>query len=173
MKRKEFVVLPKHLILGMLIFIAIAIFGYAFLPKAVAWVMAPKPAEIAARDGAQAFLSTDVKKGQAAWEDGICNVATEQGCMLIKKTIAPMLWPSIERSKIQQSCLIVGSSLSKDIPAGNENPHTEAWLVTLECTNLQTGKIQKGDIQVLVSEFQGSWKFERVLFNQESQHVKP
>lgn len=173
MKRKEFVVLPKHLIFGMLIFIAIAIFGYAFLPKAVAWATALKPAEIAARDGAQAFLSTDVQKGQAAWEDGVCKVATEQGCMLVKKTIAPMLWPSVERSKIQQSCLVLSSSLSKDIPAGNENPHTEAWLVTLECMNLQTGQNQNGDIHVLVSEFQGNWKFERVLFNQESKHVKP
>jgi hypothetical protein len=173
MKRKEFVILPKHLIIGLLIFIAVAVSGYAFIPQAISRLTAPKPAQIAAQDGAQAFLSTDFEKGQSAWEESICKLASEESCAMLKKTIAPMLWPSVERSKLRQSCKARTSEMGQDNPATEETPHTQTWKVTLDCTDLQTNKTNTGEINVLVSEHTQGWKFERALFAQESKNVAP
>jgi len=173
MKPREFVILPKHLITGLLVFIAVAALGYAIIPQAITKLTAPKPAEIAAREGAQVFLSTDSEKGQAAWEESVCKVASEQGCAVLKKSLSPMLWPTVAKGKVRQACQAMKASLSKDIPTTADALHIQEWSVSLECKNLQTGKANAGDIQVLVSENQNGWKFERVMFTQERGNAAP
>lgn len=172
MKQKEFVIRPKHLITGLLVFITLAILGFAILPQAFSEIFTPKPAEIAAREGAQAFLSTDIEKGQAAWEKSICKVASKEGCALIKQTISPMLWPSVERGQVRQTCQPIESRLKTDTPAEGDNPHTQAWEVTLECTDINSGETSNGEINVLVSEHEQDWQFDLALFTQENQNAK-
>ena len=172
MKSKEFVITPKHLITGLLAFIAIAVLGFAVIPQAVAAVTAPQPAEVAAREGAQAFLSTDVEVGQAAWETSVCKVSSQASCEVLKKSLSPMLWPSVESKQMRRSCRAVAAKLTQDVPAGEAAPRTQLWQVTLECSDQASGEATNGDIQVVVSEQPDGWKFERALFNQESQDEK-
>ncbi len=168
MKAKVFVITPKHLIIGLLVFIAVAILGYAVIPQTIAALTTPKPAEIAARDGAQAFLSTDFQEGEAVWEDKVCKSSSEQGCELVKKSIGPMLWASVEKNQVRQSCQATGSKLVKDAPADEDKLHTQVWKVTLNCVDVTSGKTNTGDIQVLVSEHEQGWQFDHILFSQEN-----
>ena len=170
MKRKEFVIRPKHLILGLLVFIAVATLGFAIVPQVISNFTTPKPAEIAAREGAQAFLSTDFEQGQDAWVQNVCKVASYEGCTIIKQTIAPMLWPSVERGEVRQACQAIQSELLTDTPASDEKAHSQVWKVTLECVDAKTAKTNTGDVNVLVSEHEQSWKFDLVLFTQENQN---
>lgn len=170
MKRKEFVIRPKHLIIGLLAFIAVAILGFAIVPQVISNFTAPKPAEIAAREGAQAFLSTDFEQGQEAWVNNVCKVASYEGCAIIKQTIAPMLWASVERGEVRQTCQAVQAELVTDTPAKGEKAHSQVWKVTLECVDAKTTKTNTGDVNVLVSEHEQSWKFDLVLFTQENQN---
>ncbi len=172
MKQKEFVIRPKHLITGLLVFITLAILGFAILPQTLSEVFSPKPAEIAAREGAQAFLSTDIEKGQADWEKNICKVASKEGCVLIKQTIAPMLWPSVERGQVRQSCQAIKARLITNTPAEGDKLHTQAWEVTLECTDINSGETSSGEITVLVSEHEQDWQFDLVLFAQENPNAE-
>ena len=172
MKPKEFVITPKHLIAGLLAFIASAVIGFAVIPQTVAAITAPKPAEIAAREGAQAFLSTDVEVGQPAWETSVCKLASQASCEALKKSLSPMLWPSVERGNLRQSCKASQAKQIKDVPAGENTPHSQLWQVTLECSDQASGKATSGDIQVVVSDQPDGWKFERALFTQESQDEK-
>jgi hypothetical protein len=171
MKSKEFVVRPKHLITGLLIFIALAILGIAVVPQVISNFTTPKPAEIAARDGAQAFLSTDFEQGQDAWLANVCKVASIEGCSIIKKSIAPMLWSSVERSKIRQSCQATKAELLTDTPASDKKAHSQVWKVNLDCVDVLTSKSNTGDVNVLVSEHEQAWKFDLVLFTQENQNA--
>ncbi len=172
MKRKEFVIRPKHLILGLLAFIAVAILGFAVIPQVISTFTTPMPAEVAAREGAQAFLSTDFEQGQAAWEKSVCKVASRDGCLLITKTISPMLWPSIERGQVRQTCQAIQAKLVTDTPAEGEKAHSQVWKVTLACLDVKTDKTNTGNVNVLVSEHEQSWKFDLVLFAQEAQDGK-
>lgn len=170
MKRKEFVIRPKHLIIGLLVFIAVAILGFAIVPQVISNFTTPKPAEIAAREGAQAFLSTDFEQGQEAWVQNVCKVASYEGCTIIKQTVAPMLWASVERGEVRQACQAVKAELVTDTPAEGEKAHSQVWKVTLECVDAKTTQTNTGDVNVLVSEHEQSWKFDLVLFTQENQN---
>lgn len=172
MKRKEFVIRPKHLILGLLVFIAVAILGFAVIPQVISTITTPMPAEVAAREGAQAFLSTDFEQGQDTWVANVCKVASHEGCTIIKQTIAPMLWPSVERGQVRQSCQATQAELLTDTPAAGEKTHSQVWKVSLECLDAKTDKTNTGDVNVLVSEHEQSWKFDLVLFSQETQNGK-
>ncbi len=173
MKPREFVILPKHLITGLLIFIALAALGYAFVPQTISRLTAPQPAEVVAREGARVFLSTDSEKGQAAWEESVCKVASEQSCVVLKKSLSPMLWPTVAKSQLRQACQSTAARLDKDIPAAADTLHFQAWSVTLECKDLKTDKAKTGDLQVLVSETPDGWKFERAMFTQENGNAAP
>jgi hypothetical protein len=172
MKRKEFVIRPKHIIIGLLVFVALAVLGFAIVPQAINNITTPTPAEVAAREGAQAFLSTDVEKGQAAWETSVCKVASQEGCQLVQKSIAPMLWPSVERGKVRQECQATKATLTADTPADGDKLHSQVWKVTLECQDLASGKGNTGDIDVLISEHGQDWQFDHVLFTQESTNAE-
>jgi len=172
MKRKDFIIRPKHLIIGLLIFIAVAVLGFAVVPQVITAITTPKPAEIAAREGAQAFLSTDFEKGQNTWEENVCKVASLEGCSVIKKAISPMMWPSVERGKIRQSCQAVQAELVTDTPAEGEKTHSQVWKITIECVEATTGKSNTGDVNVVVSEHEQAWKFDLVLFTQENQNAQ-
>lgn len=172
MKSKVFVITPKHLITGLLAFIAIAVIGFAVIPQTVAAVTAPQPAEIAAREGAQAFLSTDIDAGQAAWEASVCKVSSQDACDVLKKSLSPMLWSSVEGNQMRRSCKAEGAKLLQDTPALGDAAHTQLWQVSLNCTDQSSDKTTSGDIQVVVSEQSDGWKFERALFTQESQDEK-
>jgi hypothetical protein len=172
MKRKEFVIRPKHLILGLLVFIALAILGFAVIPQVISAITTPMPAEVAAREGAQAFLSTDFEQGQDTWVANVCKVASYEGCTIIKQSIAPMLWPSVERNQVRQSCQATQAELLTDTPAAGEKARSQVWKVSLECLDAKTDKTNTGDVNVLVSEHEQSWKFDLVLFSQEAQNGK-
>jgi hypothetical protein len=168
MRHKEFVILPKHIITGLLVFILVALMGYTLIPQTITMLTTPRPAELAAREGAAVFLSTDVQKGQTAWEDSVCKVASKQGCEVLRKSFSPMLWPAVDNSKTRQTCQSVGAKLTKDQPAAENSNHIQVWQIELECKDLTKDQTNKGQVFVAVSETQGDWKFERVMFSQET-----
>lgn len=160
----------EHLITGLLLFIILIALAYAFVPSALAWATTPKPAEIAAREGAQAFLSTDVEAGREAWEKSVCQTASEQGCSVIKNSLGAMIWGGVEANSTRQFCQATDANLSKDIPG--ENGHRQVWKVGLDCRDLRTEETKSLDVFASVAEVGDGWKFERILFEQEAQNAE-
>lgn len=160
----------EHLILGLLLLIILAVMAYTFVPSALAWATEPKPAELAAREGAQAFLSTDIEAGRDAWEKSVCQVASKQGCEVFKATFASMIWGGVETNSTRQSCQATGAKMTKDIP--DENGHRQVWKVSLDCRNLWTEEIKSLDVLASVAKAGDGWKFERIMFEQEAQNAE-
>jgi hypothetical protein len=160
----------EHLITGLLLFIILIALAYAFVPSALAWATTPKPAETVAREGAQAFLSTDVEAGREAWEKSVCQTASEQGCSVIKNSLGAMIWGGVEANSTRQSCQATSTNLTKDIPG--ENEHRQVWKVSLDCRDLRTEEIKSFDLLASVTEVGNGWKFERIMFEQEAQNAK-
>lgn len=169
-KPKQFTILPKHLIGSVLIFIVIAVLLYTFIPEIFAWFSQPKPAEVAAVEGAQAFLSTDVDLGRSTWEESVCLVSSTDACAVFKNTFATMVWAGVEKNQVRQSCLATGSKLIREVSA--ESEQRQIWLVTLDCTNLKTNETNSGEVHVSVIHSDDAWMFERILFEQEVQRAK-
>lgn len=160
----------EHLIIGLLLLIILAVTAYTFVPSALAWATEPKPAELAAREGAQAFLSTDIEAGRETWEKSVCQITSEQGCNVFKAAFASMIWGGVEANSTRQSCQATGAKMTKDIPG--ENEHRQVWNVSLGCRDLQTEEIQSLDVFASVTEVGNGWKFERILFEQEAQNAE-
>ena len=160
----------EHLITGLLLLIILAVTAYTFVPSALAWATEPKPAELAAREGAQAFLSTDVEAGREAWEKSVCQTASEQGCSVIKNSLGAMIWGGVEANSTRQTCQATDANLTKDIPG--ENEHRQVWNVSLDCRDLRTEEIKSLDVLASVTEVGNGWKFERIMFEQEAQNAE-
>jgi hypothetical protein len=160
----------EHMITGLLLLIILAVAAYTFIPSALAWATTPKPAELAAREGAQAFLSTDVNVGRGAWEKSVCQTSSEQGCLVIKNSLGAMIWGGVEANSTRQSCQSTDANLTKDIPGKNE--HRQVWKVDLDCHDLRTEETKPFDVFASVAEVGDGWKFERILFEQEAQNAE-
>ena len=169
-KPKQITILPRHLISGLLIFIVIAVTLYTLVPGVFAWFSQPRPAELAASEGAQAFLSTDVDLGRRAWEKAVCQVSSVDACTVFKNTFATMVWAGVEKNQVRQFCQTTGARLVKDV--STEDDQRQAWKVTLDCLNLNTNESNAGDVYVSVVKVKDDWKFERILFEQEVQHAE-
>ena len=170
---KEIVITPRQIVIGLLLFLGLALTGFSLGPKIANLPLfaGPTPvgltAEAAARSGAEVFFSVDAKLGQEAWENKVCALSTPNGCQMIKKVYAPMLWPSIEKLGLRLACKVTSAEMAQDLTQENA-PATQAWKVTSSCTNLDTGETSGGAAKVFVSETAGAgWQLERIGFDQE------
>lgn len=169
-RKKEIVISPTRLVAGLIVFLVLVASGFIFVPR-LSKVFEQKSigmtAEVAARAGAEAFLSVDAKAGKDAWIDKVCSTSTPTGCKMIGKVYAPMLWPSIEKKGLRFSCKASSASKLQTIEA---DPGAEIWELKTICTNLNTGEMNQSATQVIVTETTDvGWKFERIQFDQETQ----
>ncbi|MCX6067114.1 MAG: hypothetical protein NT121_15390 [Chloroflexi bacterium] len=170
---KEIVITPLQIVIGLLVFMGLALAGFALAPQLTKLPLfaGPTPAgqtaEAAARTGAEVFFSVDAKAGQDAWISKVCDVSTENGCQLTKKVYGPMLWPSIEKLGLRLSCKVTSAALAQELTQENA-PATQAWKLTSTCTNLDTGETSGGAAKVFVAQTAAAgWKLERIGFDQE------
>jgi len=171
MKSSRTITLTREaLIGGLLAFILLAILAFTLLPSLFLWVTTPKPAETAAREGAQAILSIDTDKSRADWERSVCKVSNGPGCEVFKTTLAAMIWPGAERNSLRQACQPTDAGLVKNIQG--EDVTRQAWSVTLDCRDLRTDEISAGEVLVFVAQVGEGWKFERIAFEEEVNHAK-
>jgi hypothetical protein len=157
---KTIVIKNEHLILGLLAFIILSALGFAFLPTLIAQAREPKPAEMAARLGAQAFLSVDVEKGRDAWENAVCENATEKACTVVSGNFGQMIWAGVESNATRQSCQATEADKS------SENEQGQVWKVSLDCRNLVSGETTTPVLQVVVTEVGEGWLLDQVLFSE-------
>ena len=170
---KDLIITPRQIVIGLLIFLALALAGFSLVPKVarLPLFVGPTPvgltAEAADRTGAEVFFSVDAKLGQDAWENKVCEISTTNGCQITKKVFAPMLWPSIEKKGLRMSCKATSATLVKEITQENA-PASQSWKLTSTCTNLDTGETSDGNATVYVSDtVDAGWKLERIAFDQE------
>jgi hypothetical protein len=155
---------------GVLAFILLAVLAFTFLPGIFFWATTPKPAEVAAREGAQAILSIDTDKDREAWESDVCKVSNGPGCAVFKSTFAAMIWSGAERNSLRQSCQTTDANLVKTIKG--EEVARQAWSVKLDCRNIQTDEISAGEVLAFVVQVGDGWKFERIAFEEEINNAK-
>ena len=170
---KDLIITPRQIVIGLLIFLGLALAGFSLIPKiaSLALFAGPTPvgltAEAAARTGAEVFFSVDAKLSQDAWVNKVCEISTANGCQLTKKVFAPMMWPSIEEKGLRMSCKVTSAVLGKDLTKKNA-PAAQSWKLTSTCTNLDTGETSDGNATVYVSDtVDAGWKLERIAFDQE------
>ena len=170
---KDIVITPRQIVIGLLLFLGLALTAFSLGPKIAKLPIFAGPApigmtaEAAARTGAEVFFSVDAKLGQEAWLSKVCEISTTNGCQLTTKVFAPMMWPSIEQKALRMSCKVTSAVLSKDLTKENA-PAAQSWKLTSTCTNLDTGETNIGIAKVFVSETtDAGWKLERIGFDQE------
>ena len=166
---KDIVITPRQIVIGLLVFLSLALTGFSLGPKIAKLPLfaGPTPvgltAETAARAGAEVFFSVDAKLGQEAWTEKVCEISTPNGCQMTRKVFAPMLWSSVEKKGLRLSCKVTSAKLAQDI-----SQDAQAWKLTSTCTNLDTGETSNGNTTAFVSETAGAgWKLERIGFDQE------
>ena len=164
-KQKSITLQPRHLITGLLAFIVLAVVGFALVWPALVRAAEPTTAELAARDGAQAFLSVDYQKGRATWEQAVCQVSTEDTCEIFKGTLGTMIWGGAERNETRQKCP------ATDAARKAEDSDRQVWNVTLDCRDLDTNETTTGELLVSIVKVGDGWLFERPLFGEEAQNV--
>lgn len=153
-KQKSITLQPRHLIISLLAFIVLAVVGFALVWPALVRAAEPTTAELAAREGAQAFLSIDHKAGRPAWERNLCRVSTEELCAIYKGSLGDMVWGPVSRNSMQQRCWAVDATRKPSLESDKES---QAWLVEMECdiTGLGTGK---SEIVSFVIQDEDAWK---------------
>jgi hypothetical protein len=156
---------PRHLITGLLAFIVLAVVVFALVWPALVRAAKPTTAEIAAREGAAAFMSIDYKAGRPAWERELCRVSTDKTCELFAKDLGTMLWGGAERAETRQKCL--ATEATREAADGDR----QIWNVSLDCRDLDTDETTTGDLLVAIAQVEGGWLFERPLFAEEAQNV--
>lgn len=171
MKSSKTITLTREAMIGSLLaFILLAVLAFTLLPGLFLWAATPKPAEAAAREGAQAILSIDTNGSRADWEHSVCKVSSGPGCEVFKSTFATMIWPSAERNSLRQVCQPTNAGLVKTIQ--DEALTRQAWSVSLDCRDLRTDEISAGEVLVFVVQIGEGWKFERIAFEEEVNHAK-
>ena len=170
---KDIVITPRQIVIGLLVFLGLALTGFSLGPKIAKLPIfaGPPPigmtAEAAARTGTEVFFSVDAKLGQEAWLRKVCKISTTNGCQLAKKVFAPMMWPSIEEKSLRMSCKVTSAVLGQEITKENSLA-AQSWKLTSTCTNLDTGETSNGNTTVFVAEtVDAGWKLERIAFDQE------
>lgn len=158
---KTITIKNEHLIVGVLMFIVLAALGYAVVPGLYAKAIAPSDAEMAARLGAQAFLSVDVEKGRDAWVTAVCENATEKGCGLAQGPMGQMIWAGVESNATRQSCQ------ATEAEKVSENEQGQVWKVSLDCRDLVGGETTSLSVNAEIVDAGDGWLFERVLFSDE------
>ena len=158
---KTIVIKNEYLIAGLLAFVVLAVLAYAVIPGLYAKATAPSDAEMAARRGAQAFLSVDVEKGRTAWENAVCENATEKGCGLAKGPMGQMIWAGVESNATRQSCQ------ANEAEKASENEQGQVWKVSLDCRDLVSGETTSLSVSAEIVDAGSGWLFERVLFSDE------
>ncbi len=168
---KEIVITPHQIVIGLLLFLGLALTFFSLAPKIaqLPLFVGPAPvgmsAETAARTGVESFFSVDAKLGQAAWEKQVCAVATESGCQMTKKVFAPMMWAPIAEKGLRLSCKVISAKLAYEL-----SPENQAWDVTSICSNLDTGETSQGSTRIFIAGSNATgWKLERISFDQEPQ----
>jgi hypothetical protein len=170
---KDIVITPRQIVIGLLLFLGLALTVFSLGPKLAKLPLFAGPApvgmtaEVAARTGTEVFFSVDAKLGQEAWLRKVCEISTTNGCQLTTKVFAPMMWPSIEQKGLRLSCKVTSAILGQNITKENA-PAAQSWKLTSTCTNLDTGETSNGNTTVFVAETADTgWKLDRVAFDQE------
>ncbi len=173
---KDIVITPRQIVVGLLVFLGLALAGFSlasFAPQIAKLPLFAGPAqigmtaEVAARTGTEVFFSVDAKAGKEAWITKVCGISTPNGCEMTRKVFAPMLWPSVEKLGLRLSCKATSAVMSQEITQENA-PAAQAWKLTSTCTNLDTGETNIGIAKVFVSDTtDAGWKLERIGFDQE------
>lgn len=168
--KKEIVISPTRLVTGLIVFLVLVTAGFVLVPRIPTFfVQQPTglTADAAARVGVEAFLSVDAKAGKNAWISKVCEASTLTGCKLAKQVYAPMLWPSIEKKMLRFSCKAISAS---QVQLTKADAPSELWELKTVCKNLDTGETNNNTTRAIVSGTSNAgWKFERVLFDEETQ----
>jgi hypothetical protein len=173
---KDIVITPRQIVVGLLVFLGLALAGFtlaSFAPQIAKLPLfaGPPPvgmtAEVAARNGTEVFFSVDAKLGKEAWVTKVCEISTPNGCEMTRKVFVPMLWPSVEKLSLRLSCKATSAVMTQELTQENA-PAAQAWKLTSTCMNLDTGETSDGNTTVFVSETaDAGWKLERIGFDQE------
>jgi hypothetical protein len=168
--KKEIVISPTRLVTILIVFLILVTAGFVLAPRIPNFFVQKSTgltAEAAARAGVEAFLSVDAKAGKNAWTSKICDASTPTGCKLAEKVYASMVWPSIQAQGLRFSCKTVSASQVQLTTADTAN---ELWELKAVCKNLDTGETNNNVTRAIVSgSADAGWKFERILFDEETQ----
>lgn len=121
-------------------------------------------AQVAAK-AAIAFYTIDYQETQEQWAERLCNLATESGCLVTKNIFAPGVNTLAVKNKIQTTATAVPLSLAENSEIGR------TWLVQVTLTNPWDGletATQNVYVDVSFDDPSSSWRFNRILFEQET-----
>jgi len=171
--KPEFVIKPAHFVIGLLVFVLLAVGCYAAWPTISAAAKAPGVEESAARAGAEAFLNRDYRLGHEAWIQAVCTVSTENGCQLMTKAIAPAAWPAIEQARQVATCQIMAAERYLGLKATRDGAAIESqvWKLNGRCV-INGAEARAGDVLVAIVKEEDTWKFDHLVSAQELKELE-
>ena len=137
-----------------------------FPPHESASILTPGDAE-AASNAAKAFYTLDDSEGIDGWIARVCATATEKGCVAIRNFYAPAVQDMVAKNHIQTECT------TRSVRLVSEKGDTRIWEVQVSLTHPWADlKAVSQDVYVEVSNTDGQWLMDRILFAQEAAYLK-
>ena len=167
------IVIPKKVkrILIALLIATLLVIGFLAIRPA----LAPRPATTvtgtssdsqAAVDSATAFYTLDYTEDISLWTTRVCATATEAGCRAIRDFYAPAVQATMQEHQIQTGCTTEPVRLVSDA-----NQY-RIWQVRVSLDHPWPGlDISSQDVYVELSNVNGKWLMNRILFQQEVERL--
>ena len=126
---------------------------------------APIPADAqAAVLGISAIYTIDYQEPASAWLSRVCSVSTQAGCQFTSGYVAAMVQLDAQKYQIQTGCSVTPVEAVDTLADG-----ARVWKLQVHLDHPWPGAAEAQDVYALVTRDEnGPWKFERLLFSQES-----
>ena len=122
----------------------------------------PAADQQAAVVGVTAFYTLDYTESPDSWSERVCVYSTTKGCEIVKRYFAPQILAMVEKHRIQTG------SHAEIIRLVENKGDTETWQVQVTMDNPWEGIESASQVvYVEVSQEQGQWLMNRILFVQE------
>jgi len=116
----------------------------------------------AAAAALQAFYTLDYSELPEQWEERVCALSTSDGCEFLKAFMAPAVRQAVEVNQVQTGCTV------QPIASVEDDGATRIWLLTVSLDHPWPGTSAEFQVYAEVAQVDGTWLFNRILFDQET-----
>jgi hypothetical protein len=111
-----------------------------------------------------AFYTLDYSEPVDQWQGRVCVLTTPDGCQLIKALFVPVVRQVVEANKVKTDCTVQALRLVED------KGDTRTWLLGVTLDSPWPGEKPTTQVYAEVTQINGTWLLNRILFDQESAH---
>lgn len=116
----------------------------------------------AAAAALEAFYTLNYAEPLEQWEERVCALSTSDGCKILKTFFAPAVRQVVDANQVQTGCTV------QTVAPVEDNGATRIWLLTVILDHPWPETSAEFQVYAEVAQVDGSWLFNRILFDQET-----